>query len=180
MSDVPEWHAKRLAPYISDDETVKAACVELPPEGPGSPSRTTAATDARLIRLSVEEESQVVTSIPYSQVTTAQVTVTDDEKPDFNAIVSGALATLVGLGGIVHLGFDLDGLASQVVFFLFFACIGIGIYALADAFDTEKGRVRLKLTGVDGDTVLSATLPKSQTDFTQTVSRLVGKTHRDP
>ena len=179
MSDVPEGHGKRLAPYISEDETVKAACLELPPEEPGAPSRTTAATDARLIRLSVEEESQVVTSVPYSQVATAKVTVTDDEVPDFDAIVTGALAILVGLGGVVYLGFDLDGLVSQAVFFLFLASIGVGIYAFADAFDTEKGRVRLKLTGVDGDTVLSATLPKSQTDFAQTVSRLVGDAHHE-
>ena len=122
---------------------------------------------------------QVITSVPYSQVTTAQVLVTDDEEPDYSSATSGVIIVLICVIAFLF-GLTLDSSSLQIGVMLFaFGFVFIGIHAIQQAYDVEKGRVRLKLTGVDGDTVFSATLPKSQTDFAQTVSRLIGETHRE-
>ena len=179
MSRVPESHAERLAPFIAAEESVIAGCVEEAPTPDGERSRTSVATDSRLVRLTVNADEEVVTSVPYSKVASASMTTTDGDSKNLGLTAAGVLLSLLGLVG-VGFGTTLD---EQMVFLTVLVAAGtlfvVGLALAATGLKTEDGEVTLELKGADGAVVYEAVLPRHQRDFAHTVSRLIGR-HNKP
>ncbi len=178
MSGAPDWHGELLAPYIAESETVHTAYLEKPPEEDSRESKSTVATDGRLVRLSVGANEETVTCVPYSQVSSATVTTTHGADRDPASLAVGILFWLLGLGAL-FVGTPNEDLVLLMLM-LTVISIGLGTVFLVQGLQSEDGEVKLVLESADGETVYSTTLPEERSDFAETVSRLVGATHRRP
>lgn len=190
MSRVPESHGERLAPYIAADESVITGCVEQAADAEGDESKTSVATDSRIVRLTVTEDEEQVLSVPYVQVTSASITVVDRERRELTVALAGLLLATIGLAGfVIGLGPRVgivagptigDGAILGVVLVAATTLLLAGLAFVALGLRTGDPEVHLELTTDDGTEPYSAVLSRGQLEFAQTVSRLIGVRSRTP